>query len=209
MDGPNTSKLSVFEVTLLRQLKNIRDEKELSKFTNVDEEEVTSTLDDLFDKGYIGPDSMVTERGFDLLNQGELQLEEPTINLTELEMLLLRTVKRSLNDKALSRLLKVDIATITTKLDKLYELGLITEKHMLTKGGFNVIHSSVHGPSFETGVRVTKSHAKSDESTMDSKVIVVQREILKVPCKYCGMLIDPVRDSKCPSCGANLRLVGR
>jgi hypothetical protein len=36
--------------------------------------------------------------------------------------------------------------------------------------------------------------------------VVIQREVVKIPCRYCGMLIDPVRDAKCPSCGANLRV---
>jgi len=30
----------------------------------------------------------------------------------------------------------------------------------------------------------------------------VQREVLKVPCKYCRTLLDPIREKKCPNCGA-------
>ena len=30
----------------------------------------------------------------------------------------------------------------------------------------------------------------------------VQREVLKVPCKYCKALLDPIREKKCPNCGA-------
>lgn len=37
-------------------------------------------------------------------------------------------------------------------------------------------------------------------------VEVVEREVLKIPCKFCGNLIDPIRDTKCPSCGANITL---
>lgn len=32
----------------------------------------------------------------------------------------------------------------------------------------------------------------------------VHREILKVPCKYCGTLLDPVRQQHCASCGAKV-----
>ena len=32
--------------------------------------------------------------------------------------------------------------------------------------------------------------------------VVVEREIVKIPCKYCGNLIDPARDDRCPRCGA-------
>jgi hypothetical protein len=39
-----------------------------------------------------------------------------------------------------------------------------------------------------------------------NKTVVIEREVVKIPCKYCGMLVDPVRDSKCPSCGANLQI---
>ena len=38
------------------------------------------------------------------------------------------------------------------------------------------------------------------------KTLILEREIVKVPCRYCGMLVDPVRDAKCPSCGANLAM---
>lgn len=44
------------------------------------------------------------------------------------------------------------------------------------------------------------------EQPPQKETVVIQKEIVKVPCKYCGMLVDPVRDAKCPSCGANLTL---
>jgi len=39
-----------------------------------------------------------------------------------------------------------------------------------------------------------------------NKTVIIEREVVKIPCKYCGMLVDPVRDAKCPSCGANLAI---
>lgn len=35
---------------------------------------------------------------------------------------------------------------------------------------------------------------------------VYTREVVKIPCRYCSRLIDPVRDQQCPSCGANLSM---
>jgi DNA-directed RNA polymerase subunit M/transcription elongation factor TFIIS len=34
--------------------------------------------------------------------------------------------------------------------------------------------------------------------------VIIEREVVKVPCKYCGTLSDPVRNSTCPKCGAKL-----
>ena len=33
---------------------------------------------------------------------------------------------------------------------------------------------------------------------------VIEREVLRLPCKYCRSLVDPVRNTTCPSCGARL-----
>lgn len=30
----------------------------------------------------------------------------------------------------------------------------------------------------------------------------VRREVLRIPCPYCGTLVDPIRERKCPNCGA-------
>jgi len=35
---------------------------------------------------------------------------------------------------------------------------------------------------------------------------VIQREIVKIPCRYCGVLVDAFRADKCPNCGAPLHL---
>ena len=33
---------------------------------------------------------------------------------------------------------------------------------------------------------------------------IVEREVVKVRCKYCGTMADPVRNETCPKCGAKL-----
>ena len=35
---------------------------------------------------------------------------------------------------------------------------------------------------------------------------IIQREVVKIPCKYCKTLIDPLRDKSCPNCGAPIDL---
>jgi rubrerythrin len=45
---------------------------------------------------------------------------------------------------------------------------------------------------------------KDIETRQETKLI--EREVVKVPCKYCGTLVDPVRNEKCPSCGGRIML---
>jgi hypothetical protein len=45
--------------------------------------------------------------------------------------------------------------------------------------------------------------AVSGEATQpEPSVVIKEEEIVKVPCKFCGTLVDPVRDKACPNCGA-------
>lgn len=44
---------------------------------------------------------------------------------------------------------------------------------------------------------ISGEHAQAEPS-----VIIKEEEIVKVPCKFCGTLVDPVRDKACPNCGA-------
>jgi rubrerythrin len=37
---------------------------------------------------------------------------------------------------------------------------------------------------------------------VQKETTIIQREVVKIPCKYCGTLVDPVQDQKCPNCGA-------
>jgi hypothetical protein len=196
------------ELVLLRNLKKTKDEKELSQLTNVDRKIITTTLDELFEADYIGEDSMVTEKGFEILNQRDIRVkDESSVELSALETLLLKSVNRSMNDKSLSKLAQVDLTTVSGKLDRLYEQNLITEDLMLTKRGYNILHrgselTEEQAPQVDNQERESKGR-RTDAST---RVVVIQREVIKIPCRYCGMLVDPVRDAKCPSCGANLSM---
>ncbi|HVP22580.1 MAG TPA: hypothetical protein VMS77_01555 [Conexivisphaerales archaeon] len=44
--------------------------------------------------------------------------------------------------------------------------------------------------------------AISGEAAAPEANVVVKEEIIKVPCKFCGTLVDPIRDKACPNCGA-------
>ncbi|MGA2875596.1 MAG: hypothetical protein ABSE82_08665 [Nitrososphaerales archaeon] len=44
-----------------------------------------------------------------------------------------------------------------------------------------------------------------DEPAVQRETII-QREVVKIPCKYCKTLMDPVRDKACPNCGAPIDL---
>ncbi len=34
--------------------------------------------------------------------------------------------------------------------------------------------------------------------------VVVEKEVVRIPCKYCGALVDPVANTTCPNCGGKL-----
>lgn len=36
--------------------------------------------------------------------------------------------------------------------------------------------------------------------------VTTERDAVKIPCKYCEALVDPVRDKTCPNCGAPVDL---
>ena len=44
------------------------------------------------------------------------------------------------------------------------------------------------------------------EPTTVKQTTVIQKEVLKVPCKYCGTLLDPVRERYCTSCGSPVKV---
>jgi hypothetical protein len=38
-----------------------------------------------------------------------------------------------------------------------------------------------------------------------SKETIIQKEVVRIPCKYCNTLLDPVNDATCPNCGAPVK----
>ncbi|MGA2873923.1 MAG: hypothetical protein ABSE82_00170 [Nitrososphaerales archaeon] len=56
-----------------------------------------------------------------------------------------------------------------------------------------------------------KSPSKSDYAALnempnESQESALQRDTVKIPCKYCKALVDPVQDKVCPNCGAPIDL---
>ncbi len=63
-----------------------------------------------------------------------------------------------------------------------------------------------HNRTYSDSVKVYEDFSRSgNEVTKEIyNTKVVEREVLKVPCKYCRSLIDPVTNTYCPSCGGRL-----
>jgi hypothetical protein len=45
-------------------------------------------------------------------------------------------------------------------------------------------------------------HPSAPQTTQPTQTVIIEKEVVKVKCRYCGTLLDPVNDKKCPSCGA-------
>ena len=45
---------------------------------------------------------------------------------------------------------------------------------------------------------------QSETHPSSERPVIIQREVVRIPCKYCGALVDPIRNSTCPHCGAKL-----
>ena len=45
----------------------------------------------------------------------------------------------------------------------------------------------------------------ASQSSTRPTAVVVEREVVKIPCKYCGNLIDAFRNNTCDKCGAPIR----
>ena len=55
----------------------------------------------------------------------------------------------------------------------------------------------------------TKDETKETEDfspppPLEKSTIVVTKEVMKIQCRYCGALLDPVESSLCPRCGAKI-----
>ena len=42
----------------------------------------------------------------------------------------------------------------------------------------------------------------SHPNNLSQPTVILEKEVARIPCKFCGNLIDPVRDATCPRCGA-------
>lgn len=168
---------------------------------------ITARLDVLLHEGYIGKDWMVTEKGFEVLNHPAIHVrKEPFSELSDLDLLCLRYVTPSMRDEQLSRLFNVDYVTVTAKLAKLNSEGLITTNYTLTEEGYNELFQESNQrtePAAQS--RVPAGGELGQETNVPTKTVIIQREIVRVPCKYCGTLNDIATQRFCPNCGAPVK----
>lgn len=52
---------------------------------------------------------------------------------------------------------------------------------------------------------VTEEEDFADRPTKEKETVVIQKEVVKVPCKYCGALNDIVAQKTCSNCGAAIK----
>jgi len=45
----------------------------------------------------------------------------------------------------------------------------------------------------------------AQSSPVAQTTVIVEKEVVRTPCRYCGCLVDAFRSDKCPNCGAPLR----
>ena len=45
---------------------------------------------------------------------------------------------------------------------------------------------------------------QQENPVIKEREVIREREVLRIPCQHCKTLVDPVRDKKCPSCGASV-----
>ena len=82
-------------------------------------------------------------------------------------------------------------------------LVITTKRGSMGFGMNRILISDMAAPE----VWVQKIHEVISKSSMPDQIdeepnVIVQKEVVKVPCRYCGALLDPIRDNACPKCGA-------
>jgi hypothetical protein len=192
--------LSLLDVSLLRNLSFTRDEKELARMTKVDRDVVKSKLSWLMAQGYIGEKFMVTEKGYNAVSTPLSQpVDEVQPPLPPLSMVVLKLVRPGQKDKDLSRQANVDPSTLSAKISELVSQGYLTPNRALTEKGYCVTFQE----SLNKGVKPGASPmAKEAQAGIQTPTVVMQRDVVKIPCRYCGNLNELALVSNCPRCGA-------
>lgn len=134
--------------------------------------------------GYCGARGQVTRTSFEVVNR-----EQAYGIITRTDTV---TKSRRLSDGTAAR----DV-THVNRQERVPIVRTTTRTHYQCMNCRNTWFRDTVGEAEDFSVR---------EQAPQKETVVIQREVVKVPCKYCGMLVDPVRDAKCPSCGANLML---
>jgi hypothetical protein len=48
--------------------------------------------------------------------------------------------------------------------------------------------------------------APTSQQSPNQPAMIVEKEVIKIPCRYCKALLDPYRHSVCPHCGAPIHI---
>jgi hypothetical protein len=104
--------------------------------------------------------------------------------LTKLDSYILRSLGNVKSEDDLARATNVDVDVIRRKLALLTRNGYITENRELTEKGYLVVNEEM-----------------KETPTVHREKEIVTREVVRIPCRHCGSLVDQTA-SKCPSCGA-------
>lgn len=103
--------------------------------------------------------------------------------------------------------LGVSLRDVTTVNAKHARLGgqelLITTRN--TNNGFGTTQIAFRVAVIPEQWMVKINNLLIPISSKLSPTIVVEKEIVKVPCKYCGTLVDVFRNNMCSQCGAPTR----
>ena len=97
------------------------------------------------------------------------------------------------------------------------DIQAVNASHSYLGGGGLVISTSTTNNGFGTNkisiqiamspeVWITKINNLLNTTNYRSPqpTIVIEKEVVKIPCKYCRALFDPYRNNTCPQCGAPL-----
>jgi len=77
---------------------------------------------------------------------------------------------------------------------------VITTANSAAGFGLNRIEISTDSPS---DVWVSKiAEVASSRNSAQQPTVILEKEVARIPCKYCGNLVDPARQTMCPRCGA-------
>ena len=106
--------------------------------------------------------------------------------LTKLDVSILKSLGRMKDENRLADVMNVDVDIIVGKITQLTKTGYITANRGLTEKGYLTVNEDATGGP-----------------TIQREKEILTREIVRIPCRHCGSLVDQTA-TKCPSCGAPL-----
>jgi RNA polymerase subunit RPABC4/transcription elongation factor Spt4 len=100
-----------------------------------------------------------------------------------------------------------DIQTVNAAHPRLGGGELVVTTRDATNGfGTNRVTIRI-AMSPETWMGKINSMLATKPSQPVQPTIILEREVVKTPCRYCGVLVDAFRNEKCPNCGAALQVL--